>query len=829
MKLTSRYPIFLSVLPILLSACSGGVAAANPPRPHKPHTHKRPPPGPPPGTPLTLQGRNFGDRTGKVAIGGKSVKVLSWSDDKVVVETPSHATTACASARVVNVEGDVSNAVPFAYGDRGVWLPNSEVPTAREYALSAWTGEEMIVWGGGSSAGGRYNPLTDSWLPMSTFGAPKPNFWLTGGTMLWTGKEILVWVGNEGGTRYDPYSDSWSPMSTKGEPDAFGGSAVWTGTEMIVWGYKGGARYDPETDLWHAISEKVPGDPVIEATLRRTFHSAVWTGSAMIIWGGHLDDTVLLATGGAIYRPSDNTWTPIPQVHGPSQRGFHQAAWTGTEMLIWGGTADMDTIPSEFGSVEASGSRYNPETNTWRPMSAAGMPTGAVGATSMWTGEEWIVLGGRLNELDSVPNEGGARYNPVTDEWFPLSVTGQAPGRVNATAVMIGEDMVVWGGADGEYVPTAGGGRYNPRRNRWTPIAGVTGEPSVRTGFTYLWTGTEMIVWGGLQNDGWEPTVADQGSRYNPATNEWLPMNEPLAPQGRAWHTSVWTGSQMVVFGGEQHHSSEASDPVTTAVAYRPATGEWSTLSSAGMPGSRSRGSAVWTGEKMIVWGGFPAAGPDSGAYEPALDRWTPLSTAGAPVLRQNAHMVWTGSEAIVYGGGGASYEVRYTNRGLSSGGRYNPETDSWKPMPSADFLEIGYDNTTLWTGKEYVIIGSHGIDFGYGGFTAQGGRYNPVSNRWTAMNITGAPIANRADAVWTGQEILVFSPPSVNGSYPGANTLKGFRYSVTDDSWASVRCGCGIAVGEFGASEMAISQKAVWTGSTVQIWGLYGGVTYSP
>jgi hypothetical protein len=55
-----------------------------------------------------------------------------------------------------------------------------------------------------------------------------------------------------------------------------------------------------------------------------------------------------------------------------------------------------------------------------------------------------------------------------------------------------------------------------------------------------------MIVWGG-----WNDTVhLNDGGRYNPATDTWTPTTTSGAPAPRQYHTAVWTGTEMIVFGG---------------------------------------------------------------------------------------------------------------------------------------------------------------------------------------------------------------------------------------------------------------------------------------
>ena len=75
----------------------------------------------------------------------------------------------------------------------------------------------------------------------------------------------------------------------------------------------------------------------------------------------------------------------------------------------------------------------------------------------------------------------------------------------------------------------------------------TNGAPAVRYSHTAVWTGTEMIVWGGYSN-----AYLNGGGRYNPATNTWAAGGTSTsgAPGGRSTHTAVWTGTEMIVWGG---------------------------------------------------------------------------------------------------------------------------------------------------------------------------------------------------------------------------------------------------------------------------------------
>jgi hypothetical protein len=56
-------------------------------------------------------------------------------------------------------------------------------------------------------------------------------------------------------------------------------------------------------------------------------------------------------------------------------------------------------------------------------------------------------------------------------------------------------------------------------------------------GHTAVWSGSEMIAWGGY------PELNTEG-KYNPSTDTWIPT--AIAPSARDSHTAVWTGAEMM-------------------------------------------------------------------------------------------------------------------------------------------------------------------------------------------------------------------------------------------------------------------------------------------
>ena len=63
----------------------------------------------------------------------------------------------------------------------------------------------------------------------------------------------------------------------------------------------------------------------------------------------------------------------------------------------------------------------------------------------------------------------------------------------------------------------------------WCPT--FVGVPEARSGHTAVWTGSEMIVWGGGDIDfNGEEFSLNTGGRYDPATDSWTATSTTSAP-----------------------------------------------------------------------------------------------------------------------------------------------------------------------------------------------------------------------------------------------------------------------------------------------------------
>jgi len=669
------------------------------------------------------------------------------------------------------------------------WYPTrANAPYNRFMHAAVWTGTEMIIWGGQYTpypyrtlnTGGRYNPVTDSWIPTAVTGAPGGGKFTTA---VWTDSAMIVFAGGSSMGIYRPEIDSWvggrmAGYSVEWKDEGF--TTVWTGTEMIVWGgvssnnyYNTGARYNPSTDRWSATS-------TVDAPSPREYHAAVWAGTEMIIWGGW--DGMSYFNDGGKYDPATNSWTATTLTNAPETRGFHTAVWTDAEMIVWGGY-DGNFYLND-------GGKYNPGSDSWTPVSTTGAPWPRYLHTGVWTGAEMIVWGGYDGEYYF---KDGGRYNPSSDSWAATSTAGAPSERSYHSAVWADTEMFIWGGYnwDGstEYCFNDGG-RYDPVADSWIPIATVS-APSIRADHTAIWTGSEMIVWGGYYYDGTDRYL-DTGGRYDPVTDSWVETSLVNVPLARRYHTAVWTGNEMIVWGG--HNGGY----LNTGGKYDPSIDSWTSTSLVDAPSQRSYHTAVWTTTEMIIWGGDNGSVSfnTGGRYTPSADTWTPTSVGtSVPSPRHHHSAVWTGARMVVWGG----------DYGSNTGGRYNPAMDAWSPTTLTNAPQARSGHVAVWTGSLMVI---------WGGGPSVGGRYNPVSNFWQATSTVNAhACASAPSAVWTNTEMIAWG---------GIWCSTGARYNPVSDSW--------ITMFPANAPIVRYAHTAVWAGDRMIIWGGYSymDVNYS-
>lgn len=366
--------------------------------------------------------------------------------------------------------------------------------------------------------------------------------------------------------------DTWRTMSPV--PAAFATSgaklnahAVWTGSQMIIWGgFYGpdggnadGASYDPVTDSWKAISNT-------SAPSTRRFHGMVWTGKVVVVWGGAYG---YIAADGGMYDPVQDAWTPTSMVNSPVGVYGNAFVWTGSKILTYGGVC-MSCGPGGTTVALNTGAKFDPELNEWSTMSNAGAPAPVVYREmphqAAYVGGKMFVFGGDTQGLAD-----SGLYDPALDQWSAASTLNKPNG--DSSTVVIGNKVFAFGGMGGPagWVAINTGAIYDPAKDEWEVLP-TTNAPSPRVMPSLVYTGTKVIVYGGALGysvgAGYDTTFND-GGIYDLQTKKWSPLASVNAPVKRVQHTAVWTGAEMLIFGGSQA-VSESVNTLNNGAAYYP-------------------------------------------------------------------------------------------------------------------------------------------------------------------------------------------------------------------------------------------------------------------
>lgn len=116
----------------------------------------------------------------------------------------------------------------------------------------------------------------------------------------------------------------------------------------------------------------------------------------MLVFGGY-DGASFLADG-AIYNPDTDTWRPMTTNGALSPRSNFVEVWTGNKLLIWGG--------NDTRVVFGTGTEYDPSTDVWSAFSVPLTTRGLFGGSAVWTGTEVLAWGGDTMQPGTYPSTG---------------------------------------------------------------------------------------------------------------------------------------------------------------------------------------------------------------------------------------------------------------------------------------------------------------------------------------------------------------------------------------------------------------------------------------
>jgi hypothetical protein len=352
----------------------------------------------------------------------------------------------------------------------------------------------------------------------------------------------------------------------------------------------------------------------------------------------------------------------------------------------------------------------------------------------------------------------GAEICALPKGWTAIA-DSPIEGRIFPSAVWTGGEVIVFGGGKsvdgGECF--GDGAVYSILKNAWEllPPSGLSG--GCRKSHSAVWTGTEMIVFGGQESGSFH----GDGAIYDAYAKRWNALAaSPL--EARSGHAATWTGTSMLVWGGAGADSTRFAD----GALFNPSTHEWTMLPPAPLAG-RTFPTVAWTETHVVIWGGIGVSGTqlDDGAlYDPITSAWQPLpASATAARFLPTAGL----ADNRLYLFGGLDDPPRSDGAILSLGA-----LPSWSPLPApppslfeAASLPAGWvhsDRLYVWSG---AVADGTSVKF-----QSAGASFDRSTGTWSALNSAGAPTARMAPvSLWAGTLAFVWS----GAGRPGGGVLE--------------------------------------------------------
>lgn len=321
-------------------------------------------------------------------------------------------------------------------------------------------------------------------------------------------------------------------------------------------------------------------------------------------------------------------------------------------------------------------------------------------------------------------------------------------------------------------VPAGGSwhsGSPSPVGPRWMPVT--------------AWNGTEAFVLGGGTDSPCPPNadcvaadpMASDGAAYDPETDSWRRIADAPEPIGY-WFRPVVVHQTLVLFDGQRRwlaYDIEGDswsslpappDPVSDSGHLQTLDGQVYVLSTSGQVLALDVAARAWsrlpvddqeprltpyavlpTDDGIFVCGEDPGATVDE-TDTPAftiVDRWNGAAwserfpTTGT-IGNLCAH--WTGKRLV-------ALDIQ-TATGLDGnppmGGRLDPETGEWSPLPDAPDVESRLDG---W--RPVAADGPLMAGWGY--------RYDDDAETWSVLGKPDSAVDGQQGAVWAGDRLLVF------------------------------------------------------------------------
>ena len=372
----------------------------------------------------------------------------------------------------------------------------------------------------------------------------------------------------------------------------------------------------PDPCSYYDVFGQPPPEECLGPFEPRAYHVAMWADTEVLIYGGISATTEAgsLATGLG-FDPATGVWRELaPSPVAVSSWPSNDPMWTGEQLHVVGSTRN-----GEVWSVVVL--TYTPETDNWKvsPPRPAEPDTYQTPGAAVWTGNEVVLAGGDIN---AASNQAWV-YNPATEEWRQIEDMPTQP--MEGVEAVVGDDTAYFVGG----YPGAPAAALDLNTLKWRDIADM--NQSSLEDHVPVWAGDTLMVVGGHSGPGQVDTVAI----YDPDSDTWT-ASSPMPITASERTDAIWTGEELIVWGGYATYGAEPDSDgdfvIGDGAAYNPETDTWRILSESPL-GDRCDHTLTWTGIEMLAFGGLPQCGNpnvlaygDAALYDPESDSWRPTS-----------------------------------------------------------------------------------------------------------------------------------------------------------------------------------------------------------
>ncbi len=361
----------------------------------------------------------------------------------------------------------------------------------------------------------------------------------------------------------------------------------------------------------------------------------VGVAALLVSRGGDAPSKVHVTTPGPGLLPP--RWSRLPATPLGSRSG-HVMAWTGTQLLVWGGADEH--------AVRNDGAAFDVATGTWAPLPPSPLQPSSASLLGTWTGTELLVWD---NDASDATHRTGAAYDPTTHTWRTIAPSPLPADQATSVVAWDGHEALLWSASaptgTAEPVRTFFAG-YDPVADRWQML---DPGPLDVNGVAGAWDGHELLLTGWLDNhpNGVFPAGGTRpAAAYDPAARTWRAIAAPV-PSLQEPLTVAWDGHELLTVTYNLDWSS-----------YDPSTDRWAPIASVPMQAGECGPQSATLGTTVFLYYCGAAA-----VFDVTNRVWTPIATPFAPHAPAtpstgyppNTPLVAAGSAYVVYGAGGAA------------------------------------------------------------------------------------------------------------------------------------------------------------------------------